>query len=384
MFLFGILVASAIATETYFIAYKRHIENVSIASYMVNFVFLIMSVLIFATKWNDEIFTNMPRRTLVLYGIIMAVGMAVSFTEWLCLKQHTIDIKLIKNMVDGAAQGILVLKDRDKVIFQNSVMYWLLDSLDIHADYVNMIKKASKKTIDREYLLLIDDCAWLFGISDDGNEITATDIDEEYKLQEKLEEQNEIINRNNEELEYLIENMEELEKEDNSLRIKNKFHDIMGQNLSVLQAYLNQDIEDMDRFREVKFMIKKMFTDLSDTDDAALNLDNLVRINKNIGVDVEINGGLPEDNEKAKVLLEIIREAVTNAINHADSTRVMVDIENTADNTQMTITNNGRKPREIISENEGIKGMRRKVRTIDGSLTIKTIPEFAISVNIPE
>ena len=384
MILFGFLIAVAIAIETYFIAYKRHRENVSQASYMMNFLLLLIAIWVFLTTYDYERFINMPRWLTVVYVIILAVGITLSFIEWLYLKRNTIDIKIIKNMVDGAAQGILVLKDKDKVMFQNSVMYWLLNSLDIHTDYVNMIKKASKKKIDRDYLLLIDGCAWLFGISADGNEITATDIDEEYKLQSKLEEQNALINKNNEELEWVIDNIEELDREENSQRIRNRFHDILGQNLSVLQAYLNQDIEDMDRFNEVKFMVKKMFTDLSDTDDAALNLENLVRINKNIGVDVEINGGLPEDNEKAKVLLEIIREAVTNAINHADSTRVMVDIENTADNTQMTITNNGRKPREIISENEGIKGMRRKVRTIDGSLTIKTIPEFAISVNVPE
>ena len=308
----------------------------------------------FLTTYDYERFINIPRWLTVVYVIILAVGITLSVIEWLYLKRNTIDIKLIKNMVDGAAQGILVLKDKDKVMFQNSVMYWLLDSLDIHTDYVNMIKKSSKKKIDRDYLLLIDGCAWLFGISADGNEITATDIDEEYKLQSKLEEQNALINKNNEELEWVIDNIEELEREENSQRIRNRFHDILGQNLSVLQAYLNQDIEDMDRFNEVKFMVKKMFTDLSDTDDAALNLENLVRINKKIGVDVEITGGLPEDNE------------------------------NTADNTHMTITNNGRKPREIISENEGIKGMRRKVRTIDGSLTIKTIPEFAISVSVPE
>ncbi|MBQ9608305.1 MAG: hypothetical protein IJV15_02535 [Lachnospiraceae bacterium] len=384
MILFGFLIAVAIAIETYFIAYKRHRENVSQASYMMNFLLLLIAIWVFLTTYDYERFINMPRWLTVVYVIILAVGITLSFIEWLYLKRNTIDIKIIKNMVDGAAQGILVLKDKDKVMFQNSVMYWLLNSLDIHTDYVNMIKKASKKKIDRDYLLLIDGCAWLFGISADGNEITATDIDEEYKLQSKLEEQNALINKNNEELEWVIDNIEELDREENSQRIRNRFHDILGQNLSVLQAYLNQDIEDMDRFNEVKFMVKKMFTDLSDTDDAALNLENLVRINKNIGVDVEINGGLPEDNEKAKVLLEIIREAVTNAINHADSTRVMVDIENTADNTQMTITNNGRKPREIISENEGIKGMRRKVRTIDGSLTIKTIPEFAISVSVPE
>ena len=58
-------------------------------------------------------------------------------------------------------------------------------------------------------------------------------------MKKELDEQNEKIKLNNKELVSSIENIEKLEKEKNLLKIKNKYHDLLGQNLSVLQQYLN-------------------------------------------------------------------------------------------------------------------------------------------------
>ena len=58
-------------------------------------------------------------------------------------------------------------------------------------------------------------------------EITAYDISEEYALQKKLKQQNEIIKQNNDKLIWTIEHLEDIEKEEKSLKIKNKFHDLL-------------------------------------------------------------------------------------------------------------------------------------------------------------
>ena len=251
-------------------------------------------------------------------------------------------------------------------------------------NYIKNIKAASSNRIGKEYMALVDDNAWLFNISRDGLEVTATDINEEYVLNQRLEKQNELINQNNEELEWTIENLEELEKEEQTLKVKNKFHDLLGQNLSVLQAYLNQDmkyIEDEKRFSEIKFMIKGMFSDFEDSEDSKANLDNLVRINNNIGISVRVDGELPADKDKAKVFFEIIREAVTNAVRHADSNVIDIRIDNNAEGTSMIITNNGSKPKPIISESEGIRGIGFDTFCLSKSFGTKLIkPEGSGSV----
>ena len=82
------------------------------------------------------------------------------------------------------------------------------------------------------------------------------------------------------------------------------------------------------------------------------------------------------------MFFEIIREATTNAIRHAGSSKVFVNIKETLKETYMIITNDGRKPSEFITENQGIKDMRRKVKKLGGMFYISTVPEFSVNISI--
>ncbi|MBQ9233261.1 MAG: hypothetical protein IJ167_04405, partial [Lachnospiraceae bacterium] len=381
---FAILIASTIAIKSYLFVKKLHMKNIKTSSYILDILFLIWTVILCFISNEKELMPIYDKKLIWAYIFIMIIIDFTSLYEWLYYKNVGIDRNLIKDTIDNSVSGILVLKNKDKIMFQNMVMYELIGKLGITDNYIKNIKAASSNRIGKEYMALVDDNAWLFNISRDGLEVTATDINEEYVLNQKLEKQNELINQNNEELEWTIENLEELEKEEQTLKVKNKFHDLLGQNLSVLQAYLNQDmkyIEDEKRFAEIKFMIKGMFSDFEDSEDSKANLDNLVRINNNIGISVRVDGELPADKEKAKVFFEIIREAVTNAVRHADSNVIDIRLDNNADGTSMIITNNGSKPKPIISESEGIRGMRRKVKSINGTFSVTTEPEFIIKVS---
>ena len=124
-----------------------------------------------------------------------------------------------------------------------------------------------------------------------------------------------------------------------------------------------------------------MFTHFEDTDNPELNLNNLIEVNKNVGIKINIKGNLPEDKDKAKIYFEIIREAVTNAIRHANSTQINVVIKNEKNKSTMTIMNNGNKPKGVIVEHEGIKGMKRRAKRINGNIYINTQPEFQICIS---
>ena len=82
------------------------------------------------------------------------------------------------------------------------------------------------------------------------------------------------------------------------------------------------------------------------------------------------------------MFFEIIREATTNAIKHAESSKIFVEIKETLEKTNMVITNDGKKPNEFITENQGIKDMRRKVKKLGGMFYISTVPEFSVNVSI--
>lgn len=354
---------------------KTNIIDKNLIDYYIEYVvaIIILLTLIFEKSISPNILL-LVTITSLLYEIISCIYMYFKY-----IKEEKINQFSIKKVIDSSDFGILVLKSNKSVLINNT-MYAILNKLNIKTNYIANIIKQSEEQMDGNYVVQIEEKYYLFIINQ--SEIIAFDITEEYSLKKELDEQNEKIELNNTELVTSIENIENLEKEKNLLKIKNKYHDLLGQNLSVLQQYLNKEEINQENFDEIKFMIKKMFIDIEDTEDPNTNLQNLIKIHKKNGTDILIQGELPQDKKQAEVFFEIIREATTNAIKHAGSSKIFVEIKETLEETNMVITNDGKKPNEFITENEGIKGMRRKVGEIKGYFYVSTVPEFSVNVSI--
>lgn len=354
---------------------KRSIIDKNIIDYVLEYVIAI--TILIALFLQEDISKN-SLFIITLLGIVYEI-VSLIYMYFRYYKRETITDFSIKRVIDECEFGILVLKGK-KVKLINSKMYEILEKLNIKKDYTaNMIKQSIEK-IDKNYCIKVEDKYYVFVLND--NEIIAFDITEEYKLHKELNEQNKKLEENNKQILSSIDNIEELEREKNLLKLKNKYHDILGQNLSILQQYLNRQHISQENFEEIKFMIRKMFIDIEDTEDTNANLENLIKIHKKNGTDIIIDGKLPQNKEIAKVFFEIIREATTNAIRHADSSQIFVKVNETLEETYMIITNDGKKPNEFITENQGIKDMRRKVDKLGGMFYISTVPEFSVNVSI--
>lgn len=354
---------------------KKGIINKNITDYALEYI---VSITIFIALFMQE---SISRNSLFIIAILSIIYEIISLTYmyFKYYKKETMTDFSIKKVIDECEFGILVLKSKKAKLINNK-MYEILDKLNIKKDYITNIISQSIDQLDKNYCVKVEDKYYVFVINN--NEIITFDITEEYKLHQKLNGQNKKLKENNKKILLSIDNIEELEKEKNLLKLKNKYHDILGQNLSILQQYLNKENITQENFEEIKFMIQKMFIDIEDTDDINTNLENLIKIHKKNGTDIIIDGKLPQNKETAKVFFEIIREATTNAIRHAGSSKVFVNIKETLEETYMIITNDGRKPNEFITENQGIKDMRRKVKKLGGMFYISTVPEFSVNISI--
>ena len=354
---------------------KKGIINKNITDYALEYI---VSITIFIALFMQE---SISRNSLFIIAILSIIYEIISLTYmyFKYYKKETMTDFSIKKVIDECEFGILVLKSKKAKLINNK-MYEILDKLNIKKDYITNIISQSIDQLDKNYCVKVEDKYYVFVINN--NEIITFDITEEYKLHQKLNGQNKKLKENNKKILLSIDNIEELEKEKNLLKLKNKYHDILGQNLSILQQYLNKENISQENFEEIKFMIQKMFIDIEDTDDINTNLENLIKIHKKNGTDIIIDGKLPQNKETAKVFFEIIREATTNAIRHAGSSKVFVNIKETLEETYMIITNDGRKPNEFITENQGIKDMRRKVKKLGGMFYISTVPEFSVNISI--
>ena len=354
---------------------KKGIINKNITDYALEYI---VSITILIALFMQESISRNRLFIIVLLGIIYEI-ISLIYMYFRYYKKETITDFSIKKVIDECEFGILVLKGKRAKLINNK-MYEILDKLNIKKDYITNIIKQSIDQLDKNYCVKVEDKYYVFVINN--SEIITFDITEEYKLHQKLNGQNKKLKENNKKILLSIDNIEELEKEKNLLKLKNKYHDILGQNLSILQQYLNKENITQENFEEIKFMIQKMFIDIEDTDDTNANLENLIKIHKKNGTDIIIDGKLPQNKETAKVFFEIIREATTNAIRHAGSSKVFVNIKETLEETYMIITNDGRKPNEFITENQGIKDMRRKVKKLGGMFYISTVPEFSVNISI--
>ena len=354
---------------------KKGIINKNITDYALEYI---VSTTILIALFMQESISRNRLFIIALLGIIYEI-ISLIYMYFRYYKKETITDFSIKKVIDECEFGILVLKGKKAKLINNK-MYEILDKLNIKKDYITNIIKQSIDKIDKNYCVKLENKYYVFVVND--NEIITFDITEVYELHQKLNEQNKKLKENNKEILSSINNIEKLEKEKNLLKLKNKYHDILGQNLSILQQYLNKENITQENFEEIKFMIQKMFIDIEDTDDTNANLENLIKIHKKNGTDIIIDGKLPQNKEVAKVFFEIIREATTNAIRHAGSSKVFVNIKETLEETYMIITNDGRKPNEFITENQGIKDMRRKVKKLGGMFYISTVPEFSVNISI--
>ena len=354
---------------------KTSIINKNKIDYVLEYI---VFIIIFITIFMQEYISRESLLIIAVFGIIYEI-ISLTHMYFKYYKKETITDFSIKKVIDECEFGILVLKGKKAKLINNK-MYEILNKLNIKKDYITNIISQSIDQLDKNYCVKVEDKYYVFVINN--NEIITFDITEEYKLHQKLNGQNKKLKENNKKILLSIDNIEELEKEKNLLKLKNKYHDILGQNLSILQQYLNKENISQENFEEIKFMIQKMFIDIEDTDDTNANLENLIKIHKKNGTDIIIDGKLPQNKETAKVFFEIIREATTNAIRHAGSSKVFVNIKETLEETYMIITNDGRKSNEFITENQGIKDMRRKVKKLGGMFYISTVPEFSVNISI--
>lgn len=337
------------------------------------FEFIIFILILIVELLNMKcIDNNKFNIILLLVSIILAIYIGINIIYEILIKKESLSILSIKNAIDLSDNGIMFLNDKGNIILINKVMKDILKEYKINSNYIEKLQEKSNeqiiKCLDRKWQLKINN-----------NEVVLFDITDLYNIQEKIMKQNIMIEENNTRLIEELNNIEKITKEKKIIKIKNEFHDILGHRLSLFIQYLKQDNVNKE---EIKFMLNNLFEQFDSIKSPTENLNKLIEVYKVFNININIVGNMPQKVKVSEVFFEIIREAVTNAIIHADSKNIKIVINNNIENIEMIITNDGKKPNNIINENEGIKGMRRKLNEIGGILIIETDDNFLLKVII--
>ena len=337
------------------------------------FEFIIFILILIVELLNMKcIDNNKFNIILLLVSIILAIYIGINIIYEILIKKESLSILSIKIAIDLSDNGIMFLNDKGNIILINKVMKDILKEYKINSNYIEKLQEKSNeqiiKCLDRKWQLKINN-----------NEVVLFNITDLYNIQEKIMKQNIMIEENNKRLIEELNNIEKITKEKKIIKIKNEFHDILGHRLSLFIQYLKQDNVNKE---EIKFMLNNLFEQFDSIKSPTENLNKLIEVYKVFNINISIVGNMPQKTKVSEVFFEIIREAVTNAIIHADSKNIKIVINNNIENIEMIITNDGKKPNNIINENEGIKGMRRKLNEIGGILIIETDDNFLLKVII--
>ena len=341
-------------------------------------VFILLLIIIIELLNMHYIDNNKFNTILFLISIILALYIGINIIYERIIKKESLSILSVKNAIDLSDNGIMFLNDKGNIILINVVMKDILKEYNINDNYIDNLKEKEIKEIHNEHILKCLNRVWQLKINNN-KEIIALDITDIYKIQEKTRNQNIEIEENNKKILKTLNNIEEVEKEKKLIKIKNEFHDILGHRLSLFGEYLKQDNINKE---EIKFMLDNLFEQFTTLKSPEENLKKLIEVYKVFNINISVIGKLPKNKEVGEIFFEIIREAVTNAIIHANSKNIKVVITNSLEKIEMLITNDGIKPNNFINENEGIKGMRRKLKEIGGILIIENEDNFILKIII--
>ena len=356
-----------------------------------------------------------------LTGRVFAYLYAAAVLFWLCrsirmslIRFGEIRINIsalsIKNAIDSLNAGIMFCEDDGFILLSNTQMqqlmmeiigklqrngrqfYEALAAVQPAAEPPDKIQSGCQKAEHEGKIvcLLPNKTAWIFTKTDitigkkQYFQLSASDITQQWSLTAKLRQQEDLLKIRGEELKDMIANLHILSRERETQKIRMLAHDILGGRLAMLlHAVRGEAILDPDLLRsQIRFLLDDLKSEQA-APGPQDEFDSLKQVFGAIGVDIRFEGTLPNDAEKAKLILEIIREGVTNSVRHGYATQISISIVTNNGGGCLKISDNGHPPVTDITEGGGLGGMRERLRLYDGVLSVAAQPEFVLTANLP-
>ncbi len=246
---------------------------------------------------------------------------------------------------------------------------------------------------DHEQLLfqLSDKRVWRFdrrNIDCDTIQIEAAEITELYNLSEELHKNNIRLQEMQERQKSLLDNIVQINQNKEILSAKMRIHDELGQCLIATSKAIDEEIlsENKETLMENWSNAIRNFSNIPNVwsiPDASLQSE-LLQVAELIGCKVTFIGEQPSERMALRLLYASIREALTNAVRHADATELTIRVDELeTDYYHIEISSNGTIVDSEIREGSGLSGLRQRLEQEGASLKILYNPGVTLSVDIP-
>ena len=213
------------------------------------------------------------------------------------------------------------------------------------------------------------------------NELFATEITNLYKASIELKEGNERLESMNNRMKNLNDTITRVTIEREVLGMKIKVHDNLGRSLLSAKRYLVSGEgnlnEIISEWRENTHLIDSDM-DTQKTDEYSL----MFKTAKDVGVTIKVQGILPQDKARKKIIATAMHECITNTIRHADGDELYISIVRDRPLT-IEFTNNGKPPESKVRlTGGGLDMLRRMVRDYGGDARVESSPVFKLIIEL--
>ena len=302
----------------------------------------------------------------------------------------------VKEAFDHLPSGVCFFNKNGTLTLCNYQMYrvfFALTGTDLQskAEFDELLEsRAEEIQRDGDVFLSGDGRAWQFVQEEitvqDGNvytQVTASDVTELYNRQKELEEDNKKLAEDAQRIRRLSANIISLIREEEILNMKMRVHDDIGRSVIATRQFLQQGrpMEELDLapWKNAVRLLKHE-NELSEEQDA---VDQLMNAAYSLGIKVSIDGSFPEDDAAKDVFISVIRECMTNAVRHAGAKELYVRLACSDHTASVSVTNSGAVPTEKIVEGGGLTSLRILVKKCGGTMELKTVPRFELTVSVP-
>ena len=210
-------------------------------------------------------------------------------------------------------------------------------------------------------------------------QVTAANVTELHRALEQLAEDNRKLEQDAEELRRLSENVEAVAREREQLAAKSAMHDSLAACITVTKQYLAGDLDAID----ADVVLREWEKSILFRDAGLLPAREALYENaRSSGVTVRVRGPEPV-GAAAELLYAAMQVCLSNAVQYAQATELTAHIWEDGDRYNILLRNNGKPPEKPITEGGGLSNLRRRIERAGGTMTVQSLPEFALVIGMP-
>ena len=218
-------------------------------------------------------------------------------------------------------------------------------------------------------------------------QVEAAEITELYRLSEELYENTIRLQEIQKRQKALLDSIVEINLNKEILAAKMHIHDELGHCLLATTKAIAEDrlAENADTLRKSWNSTIQDFSNISTVwtvPDSSLQSE-LMQVAELIGCKVTFLGEQPKSRKALQLLYAAVREALTNAVRHADATELTVKIKQDKQRYHIEISDNGGVSVSSITEGNGLSALRQRLEQEGASLKVLCDNSVSLLVDIP-